>query len=40
MLQTNELKSHVEPLLKIIYYELRAINVYLEGAALSVSTIC
>ena len=32
-------KSHVAPLLKSIYYELRAINLYLEGAAISVSTI-
>ena len=39
MLHTN-LKGHLAPLLKSIYYELRAINLYLEWAAVSVNTIC
>ena len=39
MLQTKKL-THVAPLLKSIYYELRAITLYLEGAAITVSTIC
>ena len=36
----NSPYGHVTPLLKPIYYQLRAINLYLEGAAFSVSTIC
>ena len=32
-------KSHVAPLLKSIYYKYRAINLYLDRAAFSVSTI-
>ena len=42
MVLTNNLinLNHVAPLLfKYIYYELRAIKVYLERAAFSVSTI-
>ena len=39
MLQTNK-KGHVAPLLKCTCYEIRAIYVYLEGAAFSVNTIC
>ena len=40
MLPTKKLKGLVAPLLKYIYYELRSINLYLEGAAFSASTIC
>ena len=39
MLQTEK-TSQVAPLLKSIYYKLGAINLYLEGATISVSTIC
>ena len=39
MLHTN-LQGNVAPLLKSIYYELRAVNLYLEGAVFSVNTIC
>ena len=38
MLHAN-LKGHMAPLLKSIYYELRTINLYLEGAAFNVNTI-
>ena len=37
--QTNK-KDHVAQLLKYIYSELRAINLYMEGAAFSVYSIC
>ena len=40
MLQTNKLTGHVAPFLKPIYYELRAINLYLKGVAFSISTNC
>ena len=36
----KETDSHVALLLKSTYYELGAINLYLEGAAIIVSTIC
>ena len=39
MLQTNKLKKSMARLLKSIYYEIRAINLCLEGAAFSVNTI-
>ena len=32
-------KSHMASLLKSIYYELGAIKLYLEGVAISISTI-
>ena len=39
MLQKKKLKSHVARLLKSIHYGLGAINIHLEGAVISVSTI-
>ena len=39
MLQKKKLKSHVARLLKSIHYGLGAINLHLEGAVISVSTI-
>ena len=33
-------EGHVALLLKPIFYEVRAIHIYLEGPAFSVSTIC
>ena len=39
MLQTNKLKRSRGTFIEV-YYELRVINVYLEGAAFSVCTIC
>ena len=38
--QQRNLKGHVASFLKYIYYELRSINLYLEGAVFSASTIC
>ena len=40
MLPRKKIKGLVAPLLKYIYCELRSINLYLEGAAFSASTIC
>ena len=40
MLQTKKLTKSCGTVVKPIFYELGAINLYLEGAAITVSTIC
>ena len=40
MLQTKKLTKSCGTLVDVHRYELEAINLYLEGAAISVSTIC
>ena len=37
---TKKLTKPCGTVVEVIYYELGAINLYLEGAAISVSTIC
>ena len=39
MLQTKKLTKSRGTVVEVIYYELGAINLYFDGAAISVSTI-
>ena len=40
MLQTKKLKKSCGTVVEVRHYELGKINLYLAGAAVSVSTIC
>ena len=40
MLQTKKLTKSCGAVVEVHHYELGAINLYLKGAAISVSTIC